>query len=245
MTLNVTPPSLPSIFSEMAAEYGLANVPQTVPELLYALHPLLTDHQIELLRYLFMNPQEFQQEANVFPPGQPNQLPQSIRNVLSTGSISGTPPAENAGPPVQAPAQQAPGAPAAAAPAAAAPAAAAAAPVTTAAAPATGAVTPIVHPVTKLAYDPAFVSAPATVGGVPSQVTRLSDQALTDMKAGPAPLINPTTITQPVDAQSERTTVTDPKTGMAYDPLFGLHDVNAINKAGGGGGYTAGVQGKI
>lgn len=92
--------NLGSVFQEFAARYGLAQTPRTVPELLYALHPMLSDHQIELLRYLFMDPGEFVQQQNVYPPGQPTSLPQNMLNVLNGQDISGNAYADPTKPPV-------------------------------------------------------------------------------------------------------------------------------------------------
>lgn len=60
-----------SAFLKLAQKYGLASVPKNWTEAMTMLAPILDDGQLELVRYLFMEPEQFVGEDNVYPPGLP------------------------------------------------------------------------------------------------------------------------------------------------------------------------------
>ena len=103
-----------SAFLRLAQKYGLAQVPRNWQEAMTMLQPILDDSQLELVRYLFMPPEQFIQEDNIFPPGAPTApVVQPIAEAApakDTAAAAVTPaaPAAPAAPAPAAPAQPAP-----------------------------------------------------------------------------------------------------------------------------------------
>lgn len=64
-----------SAFRELAQQLGMSNPPQNVEQLLQYLGQFLSLPQMELVKYMLQPPQQFQQQDNVFAPGQPVEMP--------------------------------------------------------------------------------------------------------------------------------------------------------------------------
>lgn len=64
-----------SAFRTIAQNLGMANPPKSASELLTYLQQFLSAPQLELVRYMFLTPQQFQTEDNVFGPGLPAGVP--------------------------------------------------------------------------------------------------------------------------------------------------------------------------
>lgn len=55
----------PNLYVQLAHKFGLAKVPQTLEELMAALSQIMPPAELELVKYMFMQPEQFQ-AANVF-----------------------------------------------------------------------------------------------------------------------------------------------------------------------------------